>query len=342
MLGSRCIPNEGGHGPSGFGGVPDPLRERRASRLIPAMTRPRTALLALVPVLLHALAREVDRGLGLVLRAEIEPDGLLSEVARAAPPTAWPRPAASGCGSWPGSARVARPRVVAAARRPGVVGRGPRGGGRGPRAAAAPAGDDAPRAPLRRGPPGVPLRLHAARRPDAGLGHRPGRRRARGAPRAAPPGRSLPGPARRRGVRPGFLAYAAPRAGLGVAVGGAPGQRAQVPAPGGGAGPRPHLRRRGRERGDGGAADAAARRVAARRPRRRWRASRGRMAAALARGEAGRDAIRATRITRQTIRGKDGGVYYVLAPGPSLLLAPALRARPGPQPRARASRDGSR
>ena len=52
----------------------------------------------------------------------------------------------------------------------------------------------------------------------------------------------------------------------------------------------------------------------------------GGMAVAVARGEAGRDAIRATRITRQTIRGKNGGVYYVLAPGPSLLLAPALRA----------------
>ncbi len=52
----------------------------------------------------------------------------------------------------------------------------------------------------------------------------------------------------------------------------------------------------------------------------------GRMIVAVARGEAGREAIRATRITRQTIRGKDGGVYYVLAPGPSLLLAPALRA----------------
>jgi hypothetical protein len=51
----------------------------------------------------------------------------------------------------------------------------------------------------------------------------------------------------------------------------------------------------------------------------------GRMAVATATGRAGRDAIRATRITRQTIRGKDGGVFYVLAPGPSLLLAPALR-----------------
>lgn len=51
----------------------------------------------------------------------------------------------------------------------------------------------------------------------------------------------------------------------------------------------------------------------------------GRMAAALARGEVGRDAIRATRITRQTIRGKEGGTYHVLAPGPSFLLAPTLR-----------------
>jgi len=51
----------------------------------------------------------------------------------------------------------------------------------------------------------------------------------------------------------------------------------------------------------------------------------GRMILAVARGEAGRDAIRATRIARQTVRGKEGGVFSVLAPGPALLLAPALR-----------------
>lgn len=52
-----------------------------------------------------------------------------------------------------------------------------------------------------------------------------------------------------------------------------------------------------------------------------------RMTGALFRGPSavGRDAIQATRVTRQTIRGKDGGVYHVLAPGPSLLLAPLLR-----------------
>ena len=49
------------------------------------------------------------------------------------------------------------------------------------------------------------------------------------------------------------------------------------------------------------------------------------LARALGRGEVGREAIRATRITRQTVRGKEGGVFYVLAPGPSLMLAPALR-----------------
>jgi hypothetical protein len=51
------------------------------------------------------------------------------------------------------------------------------------------------------------------------------------------------------------------------------------------------------------------------------------LAMALPRGRHawGASAITATRITRQTIQGKDGGVYHVLAPGPSLLLAPALR-----------------
>ena len=52
-----------------------------------------------------------------------------------------------------------------------------------------------------------------------------------------------------------------------------------------------------------------------------------RMVAALAHGPraVGASAIRATRITRQTIRGKEGGVFTVLAPGPSMLLAPVLR-----------------
>ena len=42
-------------------------------------------------------------------------------------------------------------------------------------------------------------------------------------------------------------------------------------------------------------------------------------------GAVGASAIRATRVTRQTVRGKEGGIYYVLAPGPAFVLAPALR-----------------
>jgi hypothetical protein len=51
------------------------------------------------------------------------------------------------------------------------------------------------------------------------------------------------------------------------------------------------------------------------------------MAIALRHGPAavGSGAIRATRVTRQTIAGKQGGLFHVLAPGPSLLLAPTLR-----------------
>jgi hypothetical protein len=52
-----------------------------------------------------------------------------------------------------------------------------------------------------------------------------------------------------------------------------------------------------------------------------------RMLSALARGPhaVGASAIEATRITRQTVRGKEGGVFHVLAPGVSAILAPALR-----------------
>jgi hypothetical protein len=68
-----------------------------------------------------------------------------------------------------------------------------------------------------------------------------------------------------------------------------------------------------------GAAMAEAARTAARET--------ARMAAALRPGGAGvgADAIRATRVTRQVVRGKEGGIYTVLAPGPSLLLAVPLR-----------------
>jgi hypothetical protein len=51
------------------------------------------------------------------------------------------------------------------------------------------------------------------------------------------------------------------------------------------------------------------------------------MAIALGNGREawGAQAIRAERLARQTVRGKDGGIYHVLSPGPSLLLAPFLQ-----------------
>ena len=235
---------------------------RCARKTDPPMIRPRTALLVLVPALLHALAREVDRGLGLVLRAEIEADGLLSEVARAASADGLASAGrvglwlVAGIGAWLALAwwekREGRASWDEALRRQAVV--------------FAPLllrpAMSALALALGGGSPVLPLRLHPPRRADAGLGDRPGRRGARGDPRPAPPGPPFPGPARRRGVRPRLPGLRRPRPRVGVAVGGAPGQRAQVPPPGGGAGPRPHLRRRGRERDDGGAAGAVARRVA--------------------------------------------------------------------------------
>jgi hypothetical protein len=49
------------------------------------------------------------------------------------------------------------------------------------------------------------------------------------------------------------------------------------------------------------------------------------MLGAVARGEAGPGSIRAKRVARQVVGGKEGGIYSVLAPGPSILLAPTLR-----------------
>ncbi len=84
---------EGLHGPPGPGGC-----VRQSVRcLVPA-----SIFLALLPFLLHGLAREVDRGLGLVLRAEMEPAGLLG---RGRSGDGRRRPAATGrIVAWVGSA----------------------------------------------------------------------------------------------------------------------------------------------------------------------------------------------------------------------------------------------
>ena len=142
------------------------------------------------------------------------------------------------------------------------------------------------------------------------------------------PALRIPAPRAGRRVLRVLPRLRAPHSRVGPPMGQPSRQRAQVPAHGGGPGPPPQPGRRARVRALGG----AARRCPS---RRRPPAAAGGLlresdghagrARRRARAAVGRDAIRATRITRQTIGGKDGGVYHVLAPGPSLLLAPTLR-----------------
>jgi hypothetical protein len=286
--------------------------------------RPRTALVALAPFALHALAREVDGALGLLLRAELAPAGLTRQLARAVAAEGLAAPArvlawiAAGGLLWFLLA-AARARVCRTALGPALA-------------------IEASRLlPLYLRPavtllalaavalhPAYPygFTLPVALTQDWGLGqdlaalsvllalHVPGVRVP--APRAAEVflisflGYALLAPdwawrwEGHPGNEPKYLRQAVALGhGLTFDAEGVSAAMEDLPTQEPGAALR-------------GALTAFARES-------------GRMVVALARGEAGRDAIRATRITRQTIRGKEGGVYYVLAPGPSLLLAPALR-----------------
>jgi hypothetical protein len=288
------------------------------------VTRSRAALLAFGPVLLHALAREADRGLGLVLRAEIEPRGLASEVGRAAAADGaaaagrvvlW---LAGGLASW---------LLLAGWRRH-------REGGTWP---AALAGEAGVFLPLLLRPamtllalvsvalaPSYPygFTLPVALTQDWGIGQDAAALAALLALRL--PRLRLPAPRAAEVFVLSFLAYAVLVPDWAWRWDGHPGNE-------------PKYLRQAVALGHWLTFDAegvsAAMEELPTRPlgqslpaaaitlgRESWA-----MAAALARGEAGRDAIRATRIVRQTVRGKDGGVYYVLAPGPSLMLAPTLR-----------------
>jgi hypothetical protein len=284
----------------------------------------RTLAAAVVPLLLHVLAREADRGLGLVLRAGVEPDGLLTEVVRAAMADAsglaFRVPAGVGLG-------LALWCALAWGRR--------RREGGGFRQALA-----------REAPVLLPLLLRPALTLLALLSvgvqaaypyaftlpvaltqdWGPGQDAAALATVVAMrlPRLRVPAPRPVEVFALAFLVYAALVPGWAWRWEGHPGNE-------------PKYLRQAVALGQGLTFDAAGVSAAMEdlpvRPlvealpaaasaiaRESWA-----MAGALARGEAGRDSIRATRITRQTIRGKDGGVYYVLAPGPSLLLAPALR-----------------
>jgi hypothetical protein len=287
--------------------------------------RVRTALAVLAPIVLHALAREADRGLGLVLRAEIAPSGLLVEVGRAMAAdgvAAAGRLAlwlVGGVALWIGLARL-------------------RKGADGVAWTDALGRETMALAPLLLRPAITLLALLSvaarasypygftlpvALTQDWGIGQDAAAAAALLALRVPP----LRFPAPRAGEMflVSFLAYAVLVPEWAWRWEGHPGNE-------------PKYLRQAVALGHDLTFDAQGvseamemlptRPLAASIPaaaaafgRESWA-----MASALARGEVGRDAIRATRITRQTIRGKEGGVYYVLAPGPSLLLAPALRA----------------
>ena len=288
------------------------------------MTLPRTALVVLVPIALHALAREADRGLGLVLRAEIEPDGLLAEVSRAVAAdggSAVARVAvwiAVGLAAWLLLARVRR-----------------RTAGAGWSASL---GTEATVfLPLLLRPaisllalasvaarPSYPygFTLPVALTQDWGLGQDLAALAAIAALRL--PRLRVPAPRAGEVFFVAFLVYAHLVPDWALKWEGHPGNEPK------------YLRQAvalgqfltfDAEGVSAGMEELPVRPLAQSLPaaasafgRESWA-----MAVAVRHGEVGRDAIRATRITRQTVRGKDGGVFYVLAPGPSLMLAPALR-----------------
>jgi len=288
------------------------------------VSRTPRALVALVPLLLHLFAREVDRGLGLVLRAGIEPDGLLVEVARAA--------AADAAGA---VVRVSAGILVGLAAWAALAGW--RRGREGSSWSDALAKEAPVLVPLLLRPaitllalvsvavrPSYPygFTLPVALTQDGGLGQDAAALAAVLAWRL--PLLRLPGPRSLEVLALSFLAYAALVPGWAwrweAHPGNEPKYLRQAVALG-------HWLTFDAEGVSAAMEELPTRPLAQTLPaalgtigRESWR-----MATALARGEAGRDAIRATRVTRQTVRGKEGGVYYVLAPGPSLMLAPALR-----------------
>ena len=288
-----------------------------------AVLRARTVLLALAPVLLHALAREVDRALGLVLRAEIEPDGLLYEVGRA---MAAEGPAAAfRVGLWLAAGTAIVAGLGWSRKRTGAVG------------SAGAFQHQRVVAPLLLRPaltllallsvalrPSYPygFTLPVALTQDWAIAQDLAALAAILALRLPAP--RFPAPRAGEVFLLSFLAYAAlvPQSAWhwDSHPGNEPKTLRQAVALGhwltfdaeAVSGPMEEL-------GTRSWADSVPAAIA-RLGRESWR-----MMLAVARGEAGQDAIRATRIARQTVRGKQGGVYSVLAPGPSLLLATSLR-----------------
>jgi hypothetical protein len=297
---------------------------RAAGKRIRAVPRVLPAWPVLVPLVLHALAREVDRALGLVLRAEIEPAGLLSEVGRAlaaSGPAAALRVAAWLAGGIALVAALAWRRTRASDVRFATA-----------------FGQEARiLAPLLLRPaltllalgsvalrPSYPyaFTLPVALTQDWGIAQDLLALAAILALRLPAP--RFPAPRAGEVFLLSFLAYAAlvPQWAWhwDSHPGNEPKTLRQAVALG-------HWLSFDAEPVTGAMEDLETRPLTETLPaaaggfaRESWQ-----MLGAVARGEAGKDAIRATRVARQAVRGKQGGVYSVLAPGPSVLLAPALR-----------------
>jgi hypothetical protein len=291
---------------------------------IPAVPRTRTILLVLLPFLLHGLAREVDRALGLVLRAQVEPESVAVEVARALAtggPPALARVCAWGLGGLVLWAAIG-------------LWRSRREGARLGDALSREAGSFTPlllrpsltvlalaSVALRSSYP-YGFTLPVALTQDWGSAQDMAALAA--VVTLAVPMPRWPAPSAKAVFLISFLIYALLAPGRARWWDGHPGNE-------------PKYLRMGVALGHDLTLDAegvsaamedldtkpflpAAARAVAFLARESVR-----MTVAAVRGAAGRDAIRATRIVRQTVRGKEGGVYYVLAPGPSLMLAPTLR-----------------
>jgi len=303
------------------------LAPRASDTTIRAVPRPRAISLVLALVALHALAREVDRALGLVLRAEVEPAGLLTEIARAM--AIDPAAAAGRVAAW---LAVALAVLCALAWRRARAHAAPFASTLEPEAKTlAPA-----LAPLLLRPaltlvalvslaiqPSYPyaFTLPVALTQDWGIAQDLLALAAILALRM-PPVR-LPAPRAGELLLLSFLGYAALVPQWAWHWDSHPGNE-------------PKTLRQAVALGHWLSFDAAPvtgpmeeldTSLVARIPAaaRKLGGESWRMLGALVRGEAGKDAIEPSRIARQVIRGKEGGVYSVLAPGPSLLIAPTLR-----------------
>ena len=145
-----------------------PRAARAVGPLEPAVSTWRDALRVLVPLALHAIAREIDAALGLLLHTSLDLERFVPQALRLVDVPALAATVAAWCAA--GAAIVGR--AGPGQRRRGVAA----SLGAAVPPAPASARDHGPRPDLAGHRPRLPVRLHAPGRAVAGLGHRPGHR----------------------------------------------------------------------------------------------------------------------------------------------------------------------